>query len=234
DPLEKFRRSNVAGSLRLAQQASQAGVRRIVFISSIKVNGESTRPGQPFTAVDLPAPEDPYAISKHEAEVALQRFAKTCDLEITIIRPPLVYGPGVKANFLGLLQLACSGYPLPFGSVHNRRSFIFLDNLVDLIEICLDHPEAANQVFLASDDDDISLTDLLTRIGRLRQIKLRLISCPTGLLYSLMTILGKRRLQKRLLGNLQVDISKTRSLLGWRPLESLESGLIKTLDNYSG
>lgn len=226
DPVGQFRFTNVHGTLNLARQAAEAGVCRFVFISSIKVNGEQTESGRLFHANDLPAPEDAYGLSKWEAEQGLLELARETGMEVVIIRPPLVYGPGVKGNFATLLRWMAKGVPLPLGAVRqNRRSLVGLDNLVDLIVTCLDHPAAANQVFLASDGEDLSTTELLERIGRAMGKPTRLLPVPVWTLQAGATLLGKRDVARRLLGSLQVDISKTRDLLGWEPPVSVDEGL---------
>src|SRR5690554_999459 len=225
DPLATYRRVNVAATLNLARQAAAAGVKRFIFLSSIKVNGEQTCPGRPFTADDTPAPEDAYGISKWEAEQGLQQLAAETGMELVIIRPPLVYGPGVKGNFASMIKLVAKGLPLPLGAVHNQRSLVALDNLVDLIITCIDHPAAANQVFLAGDGEDLSITELLRGVGKAMGKPARLIPVPAGLLMAGATVLGKKAVAQRLLGSLQVDISKARDLLGWEPPVSVEEGL---------
>ncbi|NMT65232.1 UDP-glucose 4-epimerase family protein [Marinobacter orientalis] len=225
DPLTEFRRVNVEGTLALARQAAEAGVRRFVFLSSIKVNGESTEPGRAFTANDSPSPQDPYGISKMEAERALHELAAETGLEMVIIRPPLVYGPGVKGNFATMVALVRKGVPLPFGAIHNKRSLIALDNLVDLIITCIDHPAAANQTFLAGDGKDLSTAELLRRVGEAMGKPARLIPVPAGMLMFGASLLGKKAVAQRLLGSLQVDISKARNVLGWEPILSVGEGL---------
>lgn len=226
DPLAEFRCVNVEGTVNLARQAAAAGVKRFVFFSSIKVNGESTQPGRPFAADDEPEPEGPYAISKHEAEQALKKVAKQTGMEVVIIRPPLVYGPGVKANFEAMMRWMAQGAPLPLAAVsYNQRSFVALDNLVDLIVTCLSHPAAANQTFLVSDGEDLSTADLLRRMGQALGKPARLFYVPTDLLKLSATLLGKQGIYQRLCGSLQVDISKTRQLLSWKPLLSVDEGL---------
>lgn len=232
DPLAEFRRINVQGTLNLARQAAAAGVRRFVFISSIKVNGEATKLGIPFSADDIPAPLDPYGVSKMEAEQGLREIAAQTGMEVVIIRPPLVYGPGVKANFRAMMHWLTRGVPLPLGAIHNRRSLVALDNLVDLIVSCLDHPAAANQTFLVSDGEDLSTTQLLRRMGRALGKPVRLIPVPPALIKVGATLMGKRAVAQRLCDSLQVDISKTRQLLGWSPLLSVDEGLKKAAQGY--
>lgn len=232
DPLAEFRRVNVAGTLNLARQAVEAKVRRFVFVSSIKVNGEGRHINRPYTAEDVPAPTDPYGISKHEAERGLVQLAKETGLEVVIIRPVLVYGPGVKGNFLSMLQWLHRGVPLPFGALHNKRSLVALDNLVDLVMTCLGKPEAANQTFLVSDGEDLSITELLTRAARAMDRPARLFKVPTDLLMSGAAMLRKRAAMTRLLDSLQVDISKTQRLLGWAPPVNVDQELRRTVDYY--
>ncbi|WP_374522361.1 UDP-glucose 4-epimerase family protein [Hydrogenophaga sp.] len=226
DPLSEFRRVNVDGTANLARQAAAAGVRRFVFLSSAKVNGEATQEGQPFAADDTPAPEDPYGISKHEAELVLRQIAEETGMEVVIIRPPLVYGPGVKANFASMMRWLSRGIPLPLAAVtHNRRSLVALDNLVDLIVTCLEHPAAANQTFLVSDGEDLSTADLLRRMGCSLGRPARLFAVPTPLLKAGADLLHKPGIYQRLCGSLQLDIGKTRELLGWTPPLSVDEGL---------
>lgn len=225
DPLVEYRKVNVDNTLNLARQAVDAGVGRFIFISSIKVNGEHTPVNQPFTEEDAPAPEDAYGISKLEAEQGLQRIARETGLEVVIIRPPLVYGPGVKGNFASMIKLVEDGLPLPLGAIHNKRSLVALDNLVDLIITCIDHPSAANEIFLAADGEDLSTSDLLRRVAGAMGKPSRLIPVSASLLQLGATILGKKAMAQRLLGSLQVDISKARALLGWAPPLSVDEGL---------
>jgi nucleoside-diphosphate-sugar epimerase len=224
DPLTEFRSVNVAGTLNLARQAATAGVKRFIFISSIKVNGEQTM-DQPFTAGDMPAPEDPYGISKWEAEQGLRELAITTGMEVVIIRPPLVYGRGVKGNFASMIKLVGKGLPLPLGAVHNKRSLVALDNLVDLIITCIDHPDAANETFLVSDGDDLSTTQLLRGVAEAMGRSSRLIPVPASLLQFGATLLGKKAVAQRLLGSLQVDISHTQKCLNWMPPLTVKQGL---------
>ena len=228
DPLAEYRRVNVSGTLNLARQAVDAGVKRFVFISSIKVNGEGTPLGRSFKADDAPAPADPYGVSKLEAERGLLALAHETGLEVVIIRPVLVYGPGVKANFLSMMSWLQRRLPLPLGAIHNKRSMVALDNLVDLIITCIDHPQAANEVFLVSDGEDLSTTELLRRTGRALGRPAMLLPVPESLLKFAARLLGKPGIAQRLCGSLQVDISKTRTLLGWTPPVTVDDALIKT------
>ena len=232
DPLEEFRRVNVQGTLNLARQAAVAGVRRFVFTSSIKVNGEATQPGFPFGADAAPAPLDPYGISKREAEQGLRELSVQTGMEVVIIRPPLVYGPGVKANFAAMMRWLQRGVPLPLGAIHNQRSLVALDNLVDLIVTCTAHPAAANQTFLVSDGEDVSTTELLRRMGQAMNRPARLIPVPASGLKLAATMMGKQDMAQRLCGSLQVDIEKTRQLLGWRPPLTLDEGLKKAAEGF--
>ncbi|WP_138512341.1 UDP-glucose 4-epimerase family protein [Rhodoferax bucti] len=226
DPLAEFYKVNVAGTLNLARQAALAGAKRFVFLSSIKVNGEKTQSGGPYSAHDVPAPEDAYGISKAEAEAGLRLLSLETGMEVVIIRPPLVYGPGVKGNFSSLMNWVSRGLPLPFGSATtNRRSFVGLDNLVDLILTCVDHPEAANQTLLVSDGEDLSTADLLRRIGKSLNRPARLIPVPVNILIIASRLLGKSSIAQRLLGSLQIDISNTCTLLNWKPPVSVDEGL---------
>ena len=230
DPLFEFRRVNVQGTLNLARQAAAAGVARFVFVSSVKVNGESTSPGRPYTADDKPAPLDAYGISKREAEEGLRAIALQTGMEVVIIRPPLIYGPGVKANFASMIRWIKRGVPLPLGAIENRRSFVGLDNLVDLIHVCLTHPAAANQTFLVSDGEDVSTTQLLRRMAKATGSRSWLVPVPSKFLELAASLLGKRDVASRLCGSLQVDIQKTRDLLGWTPPVSFDAGLKKTAE----
>lgn len=225
DPLAEFREANVDLTLNLARSAVEAGARRFIFISSVKVNGETTPSGRPFTAADKPAPIGPYAQSKYEAEVGLRQISAETGLEVVIIRTPLVYGPGVRANFRSMMRWLSMGWPLPLGGLTNKRSLVALNNLVDLIDICIDHPAAANQVFLAGDGQDLSTSELLRGVARAMGKPSRLIPVPSSLLMLAATLLGKKAVAQRLLGSLQVDISKARNLLEWEPPVSLEEGL---------
>ncbi|MGC6369531.1 UDP-glucose 4-epimerase family protein [Pseudomonas sp. K2I15] len=232
DPLAEFRAVNVEGTLNLGRQAAIAGVKRFIFISSIKVNGEQTNPGHVFTADDLPAPVDPYGISKYEAEQGLLKIAAESSMEVVIIRPVLVYGAGVKANFLNMMRWLDKGVPLPFGSISNSRSLVSLDNLIDLIVVCFEHPNAANQVFLVSDDDDISTSTLLQKMGLALGKPARLLPVPCWFLRAALVLSGKAPLAQRLLGSLKVDIRKNAELLNWVPSVKMESALRTTAQYF--
>lgn len=226
NPLAAFRVTNVEGSIALARQAARAGVRRFVNVSSIKVNGESTELGAPFRASDPPRPVDPYGISKLESELALTEISRASDMELVIVRPPLVYGPGVKANFLSMARWIARGVPLPFGRLlANRRSFVALENLVDLIDVCSRHPGASGRVFLVSDNDDLSTAELLRRTARALDVPARLLPVPPSLLRASAMIVGRSDLWQRLGGTLQVDISESRAILNWTPPVSVDEGL---------
>lgn len=225
DPLAEFRRVNVAGTLNLARQAAAAGVRRFVFISSIKVNGEGTSLGKSYAADDVPGPVDPYGISKLEAELGLREVAADTGMEVVIIRPPLVYGPQVKGNFLRLLQCVERGIPLPFVNVDNRRSLVNVRNLVDLIVRCIEHPVAAGETFLVSDGEDVSTGDLVRHVAAAMGRKPRLFPVPLSLTRSMLKVMGREDLWQRLFGSLQVSCDKARDLLGWRPPVSVAEGL---------
>ena len=229
NPLAEFRRINAVGSLRLAEQAAIGGVKRFIFISSIKVNGAATKLGAAFYADDTPAPRDPYAISKWEAEQGLHEISVKYGMELVIIRPPLVYGPGVKENFAALVKLARYKIPLPLGSVNNKRSFVYLDNLVDFIVLCAEHPLAANQTFLVSDGEDVSTTELLCRLRKILQRPARLLPVPVFFLRMVASLFGRRDMATRLCESLQLDVKKNREILGWKPPFTLNEGLQKTL-----
>ena len=225
DPLAEFRSANVEGTVALARQAAAAGVERFVFVSSIKVNGESTPPDRPFSANDVPLPLDPYGISKLEAERALGDLARETGLPVVIVRPPLVYGPGVKANFFALLKWLQRGVPLPLGAIHNRRSLVALENLVDLLATCVEHPAAPGQTLLVSDGEDLSTTELLRRLATALGKRARLVPVPQQALIVAARALGAGSIAQRLCGSLCVDIAPTRRLLGWAPPVSVDEGL---------
>ena len=223
DPLMEYRRVNVDGTLNLARQSAAAGVDRFIFISSIGVNGNINT--HPFSEDDAPHPAELYAQSKWEAEQGLLEIQRESGMGLVIIRPPLVYGPDAPGNFGSLMRWVKKGIPLPLGAIHNQRSLVAIDNLVDLIITCIDHPAAANQVFLAGDGQDLSTTELLRGVARAMGKPSRLIPVPSSLLMLGATLLGKKAVAQRLLGSLQVDISKARNLLGWEPPISVEEGL---------
>jgi nucleoside-diphosphate-sugar epimerase len=219
---------NRDGTVRLAEQAVAAGVRRLIFLSSIKVNGESTKPGEPFLVSTPPRPEDVYGSSKWEAEQALTRLAQRTGLELVIVRPPLVYGPGVRANFLRLMQLVASGAPLPFASVENRRSLVALENLVDLLLRCLDHPGSPGNTFLVSDGRDLSTPQLIEALAVALGTHARLLPAPAWLLHLVGRMAARSAEMDRLIGSLQVDIRHTCHTLQWSPPLPIETGLAQT------
>ena len=231
DPLAEFRKINTFATLNLAKQAAEAGVKRFIFISSIKVNGEMTELNKPFRSDDQFIPDDPYGLSKYEAEQGLLAIAKETGMEVVIIRPPLVYGPGVKANFSAMMKWVNKSVPLPLGAIHNQRSLVALDNLVDFIALCADReksPKAANQVFLISDGEDVSTTTLLQKVASAFDKKPRLIPVPVELMIFAAKLIGKGDVANRLFGSLQVDSSKARNLLGWKPVITMDEQLKKT------
>lgn len=225
NPAQAFRQTNVDATLNLARQAAQAGVKRLVFMSSVKANGERTLPGKPYRETDTLNPQDDYGRSKCEAEQQLSQLANETGLEVVIIRPPLVYGPGVKANFAALMRLVARGWPLPFGSIANRRSLVGLGNLVDFIALCIVHPAAANQVYLVSDGHDMSTTELVRAMARAAGVRARLLPIPASALLLAARVLGQSAAMHRLCDNLQVDISKAREQLQWSPPFPVDVGL---------
>lgn len=231
DSLAAFRTVNVAATENLACQAAQHGARRLVFVSSIKVNGEATL-DVPFSASDEPAPLDAYGQSKSEAELALGKIAEATGLEVVIVRSPLVYGPGVGANFLRLLQLVKLGVPLPFGAIHNRRSMVALENLVDLLLTCADHPAAVGGTFLVSDGHDVSTPDLIRMLAAAMGKRALLVPVPEALLSVGAAMMGKSMAASRLLGSLQVDIESTRSILGWHPVVGMQDAIDATVAHF--
>ncbi|HSH53914.1 MAG TPA: SDR family oxidoreductase [Methylotenera sp.] len=228
NPLSVFRATNVEGTLSLARKAAAVGVRRFVFISSVKVNGEFSQLGKPFVETGMSNPQDPYGISKFEAEQGLLQIAQQTGMEVVIVRPPLVYGPNVKANFASMLKAVKQGIPLPLGVIKNKRSFIYIENLVSFIVLCIEHPLAANQTFLVSDGQDMSTTELLRGCAYALGVKSRLLPVPQKVLEVIARMLGKRDVVQRLCGNLQVDITKARTMLGWVPPISVGDGLKRT------
>jgi nucleoside-diphosphate-sugar epimerase len=230
DPLLAFRTANVDTAVAVANRAVEAGVRRFVFMSTIKVNGEVTESGCSFTPDDPPAPKDPYAISKWEAEQRLLEIAQRTGLEVVIIRPPLVYGPSVKGNFSSLVRWVRIGMPLPLGAIDNARSMIALDNLASFTALCADieaSPNAEGQVFLVSDGEDVSTAELLRRVARAYRCSSRLFTVPVGLIRLAAKCTGKSAAAERLLGSLVIDDSKARQMLGWRPPVSMDDQLQK-------
>jgi len=226
--LNDFREVNTKGTLNLARQAVEAGVKRFIFISSVKVNGENTHRGQAFTNIDKACPEDPYGISKADAESELKQLSEETGLEVVIIRPPLVYGEGVKANFAALLNLVTKKIPLPFGLINeNRRSLVSVYNLVDLIEKCIHHPNAANQTFLVSDDHDLSTTEMVKLMAKVQGVKPWILPVPVWTLKLLGNITGKSDVISRLTDSLQIDITHTKVTLDWTPPFSVEEGFAK-------
>ena len=229
DPLREFRQVNLDGTVNLARQAAQAGVRRLVFISSIKVNGEKTV-GQYFTENDEPAPQDPYGISKFEAEQELRQIAGRTGLEVVILRPPLMYGPLVKANFYQLMNAIYRGWPLPLGSIHNQRSLLYVNTFADAIRVCLSHPNASGKTFLVSDDRSISTADLVTKLGYFLQRTPRLLNVPVVWMKLGGKCLGKSAVIERLTSSLVVNSNKIRQELDWTSPDSFEAGMQKTVE----
>jgi nucleoside-diphosphate-sugar epimerase len=230
DPLAAFRAANVEGTLRLARAAVQEGVRRFVFVSSVKVNGECTQ-GHPFRADDAPRPMDAYALSKYEAECRLRELAQG-KMETVIVRPPLVYGAGVRANFQRLMQAVLRGLPLPFGAVDNRRSLLYAGNLADMLATCLTHPNAADRTWLVSDNEDLSTAQLVRLLAEAVHKPARLLPIPPALLQAAAAVAGKRMQIARLLGSLQVDVDATMQSLQWRPPYSARQGLALTAASF--
>ena len=230
DPLVSFRRVNVLGTEHLARMAAKAGVKRFIFISSVKVNGEGS--SLPYSEKDIPKPEDAYGISKWEAEEVLAGIAAQTGLQTVILRLPLVYGPGVKANFRNLIRIAGSGVPLPFKSIGNQRSLVYLGNVVDAIATCVTHPLAANEIFLVSDGENVATPKLLEMIAVAMHKKVILFSLPQGVLKVLCKIVGKSQEFEKLTGTLVVDSSKIRNLLGWEPPFSMQEGIVRTIKGY--
>ena len=234
DPLAEFRRINVEGSLNLARQAADAGVRRFVYVSSIKVNGEATPPGRPFREDEPEMPNDPYGVSKHEAEQGLRALGQACGMEVVIVRPPLVYGPGVRANFRALARAVQKRMPLPLALVDNRRSLVGLDNLVDFLMLCLHHPAAAGETFLVSDGEDLSTAQLVRRMASALGRSALLLPVPPSWLMAAAALAGRREAARRLCDSLQVSIDKARSVLGWTPPYSVDQQLAMALRELRG
>lgn len=230
DPLTAYRTANTASTINLAHQAAVNGVRRFIFLSSIKVNGEGKK--KPYTEQDPPYPHDPYAISKWEAEQGLLEIATQTSMEVVILRPPLIYGAGVKANFLRLIRWVEKGIPLPFASIYNQRSLLYLGNLVDAIRTCIYHPAAANQTFLVADNESLSSTDLIKKIAYHLKRPCHLFPIPSTILLPLLSLIGRKQEAERLLGSLQIDNSHICKTLGWKPPFSVDQGLAQTLNAY--
>ena len=224
--------TNINGTVALAQQSAAHGVKRFIFISSVKVNGETSSNEEPFTRDSLVAPEDDYGISKYEAERALLELNHSNDLQVTIVRPPLVYGPGVTSNFSAMLALVNKQVPLPFGAIRNRRSLVFIGNLVDLIDTLATHPNVAGKIFFVSDEHDVSTTELFESIGAAMNRKVTLLPVPNALLIGLCLLFRRRNISNKLLRSLQVDISSTKADLGWSPPVTFEQGIVITVRDY--
>lgn len=231
NPLRDYRLTNVDATLNLAAQAAEIGVRRFIYLSSIKVNGESTTV-QPFTEASLPSPVDAYGISKYEAEQALQKLSRETGLDVVIIRPPLVYGPGVKANFLQLMRWVSRGIPLPLASVDNRRSMIFVGNLVDFILRSIIHDGAAGRTFLVSDDHDVSIAELARNLSSAMGRRPMLFSLPPAVLRLAADLCGKGAVAERLLNSLQADVRYAKRMLEWAPPYPFETGIEKTVKHF--
>lgn len=234
EALAAYREVNTQGTLNLARQAAAAGVKRFVFLSSIKVNGESSLPEQPFLPEVFTAPMDAYALSKYEAEVGLQKVAKETGIEVVIIRPPLVYGEGVKANFFSLMKWIKKGLPLPLGAIHNRRSLVYRENLVSLILTCCKHERAPGEVFFVSDNNDVSTTGLLKQVALSMHKPFLMLPIPMGFIQTLASAVGKSEMATRLCGDLHVDISHTMERLDWKPPVSFEKGIENTVNAFQG
>ena len=231
DALSDYRSVNVEGTLSLARQAAKIGVKRFVFLSSIKVNSEETKPGKPYTEYDTPAPKDAYGQSKLEAELGLHDIANQTGMEIVILRPTMIYGLGVKGNFARLIKLIALGIPLPLKSVDNRRSMISLKNCVDLIICAAKHDKAAGQTFLMSDGEDLSTPNLIKLLGWAMHKPVRLFAFPPSIMSFSAAVISQRDIAQRLIGNLQVDISRARQDLNWTPVQSVKEGLIATVQS---
>lgn len=233
DPLSLFRALNVDASVNLAKQAAAAGVKHFIYLSSVKVNGERSTPGHPLSEEDIAATHDPYGMSKYEAERALLALAKKTSMAITIVRPPLIYGPGVKANFRSMMQAVKRRIPLPLASISNQRSLLYIGNLTHFLTHCLYHPQAKNAVFQVSDNEDLSTPALLRACAHALQVNPRLFAFPPGWLHLMARILGRRAIADRLCGSLQVDIGKARRQLGWEPPFTVAQGLQYTAEHES-
>jgi UDP-glucose 4-epimerase len=229
NPYQAYAEINIEATKNLALQAANDSVKRFIFISSIKVNGETTSI-VPFNELNTPSPEDDYGKTKYEAEKELRLIAANSNMEVVIIRPPLIYGKGVKANFKNLIKLCQLRLPLPFGAIHNKRSMVYVENLVDFMITCISHPKAANETFLISDDENVSTTELIKTIRQSLGLPALLIPIPQLWVVFLLSLIGKKSLATRLCGNLQVDISKAKTLLNWKPPYTFKQGIQKTID----
>ena len=229
-PLDAYRQTNVQGTLNLAKKAVQSGVKRFIYLSSIKVNGEQTT-NEPFKSSDLVNTDDPYGLSKYEAEQELLKLSKETGLEVVIIRPVLIYGPNVKANFKSMVGLANKKIPLPIGCLDNKRSMVSLYNLVDLIHVCMTHPNAKNEVFLASDQDDISVKQLFEKLAYHQNNNLIILPVPKSLIAFLASLVGKKAMASRLCSELIVDTSKNTQLLGWTAPYTVDTSLQKMFNS---
>ncbi|BBT05956.1 UDP-glucose 4-epimerase [Aeromonas hydrophila] len=234
DPLAEFSKINVSGTVNVAHCAAMSGVKRFIFISSIKVNGEYTKNNSKFTEVLDGIPTDPYGLSKYNAEMELMNISAKTGMEVVIIRPPLVYGYGVKANFEKLLKISQLGIPLPFGSISNKRSFVYIDNLVSFIDLCVEHHLVANEIFLVSDDNDVSIGELLHEFGNAFGYKVRLFPIPSRVLIFLLSFIGKKNIAERICLSLQVDCSKAKRLTNWNPPVSFRQALNHMASQYQG
>ncbi len=228
---DAYRTINVEGTLNLARQAASAGVKRFIFISSIKVNGEERARGTRYHADDTPNPSGAYALSKHEAERGLLALSRETGMEVVIIRPPLIYGPGVKGNFKEMIKWLKRGVPLPLSGLNNQRSFVSVYNLSSLIVACIDNPRAANQIFLVSDGGYLSTTELLEKMGAVLSVPVRLIRVPDVMLKSGLKILKKEQISQRLFGSLVLDIQKTKDMLNWEPEDHMDA-VLKEMANH--
>ena len=232
EPLAVYREVNVQGTEHLARESARCGIKRFVFLSTVKVNGEES--WKPYTEADKPVPVDSYGISKMEAELTLRKIAAETGMAVVILRPTLVYGPGVKANFLKLLQTVDRRMPLPFAGVKNQRSLIYVENLVDAIVACVRHPNAPGQTFLVSDGKDVSTPELIRMMSALLHKQPRLFSVPGLCLHIASRLTGKGPVMDRLIGSLTVDTTKITEELDWRPPFSLQEGLEETVAWFRG
>ncbi|TXZ07007.1 NAD-dependent epimerase/dehydratase family protein [Vibrio mimicus] len=231
--LEEYRRINTLASINMAKCSARNGVKRFIYLSSAKVNGENSEYGLPFQINDIPMPSDYYAKSKLEAEVELQKFSQISGLDVVILRPALVYGPGVKGNFHSLLSLVSKGLPLPFASINcNKRSLVSVNNLVDLINVCIEHPEAKNGVFFVSDGQDLSTSEMIHQIGKALRKRTYQFNFPISCFKLIGRLLNRSSLIDRLVGSLQVDIRHTKKVLGWTPPYELELEFQKTVNDF--